>query len=117
MYNKKFRLISLFLVFTFLLWAIPAFADDNNQLKVSRISENDRYITSLEVSRTGFRKSDYAIIASGENYPDALVGGVLAGKLDAPLLVTSRDVVSDELLYELKRLDVKKFICLSLIHI
>lgn len=108
MYNKKFRLISLFLVFTFLLWAIPAFADDNNQLKVSRISENDRYITSLEVSRTGFRKSDYAIIASGENYPDALVGGVLAGKLDAPLLVTSRDSVSDELLYELKRLDVKK---------
>lgn len=113
MFNKNFRFIALFLLIVFVLSSVPAIADDDNQMKISRISGNNRYKTSIEVSRKGFAKSDYAVIASGENYPDALVGGVLAGRLDAPLLVTPKDSVSEELISELKRLDVKKIFMLG----
>lgn len=108
MFRKKSRLLSLLLAFAILFSSVTVFADESEARDVKRISGADRYKTSIEVSRKAFDDSDYAVIASGQTFPDALVGGVLAGELDAPLLVTSRDAVSDELLAELKRLDVKK---------
>ncbi len=108
MFRKKSRLLSLLLVVAILFSSVTVFADDSEARDVKRISGADRYKTSIEVSKAAFDDSDYAVIASGQTFPDALVGGVLAGELDAPLLVTSRDAVSDELLAELKRLDVKK---------
>ena len=43
-----------------------------SDLTVKRLSGNDRYSTSIAISKEGWSKSDYAILTSGENYPDAL---------------------------------------------
>lgn len=44
----------------------------------SRIQGKDRYETSVQVSKKSFTSSQYAVIASGENFPDALSGGGLS---------------------------------------
>lgn len=103
---KNKRILSLMLVLLMFLSVLPVSA--NEPINVERLAGSNRYETSLRASKSAFEKSDYAIIASGENFPDALVGGVLAGVIEAPLLVTSKSNVSKELLSELNRLEVKK---------
>lgn len=100
--------MSLLLVLALLFVPIaPAVADDAPQpIAVERLEGADRYETSLHISKAGFLKSEYAVIASGESFPDALAGGQLAGYLDAPLLVTPKSTASDALFAELDRLGV-----------
>jgi putative cell wall-binding protein len=58
-----------------------------------RIAGTDRYDTAAAVAVTGFggpRVTD-VIVASGENFPDALAASALAGAADAPLLLTAKN--------------------------
>lgn len=102
------RTMTLLLVFTLLLVPLaPVVAEDApHPIAVERIEGSDRYETSLRISQAGFTKSTHAVIASGETSPDALAGGQLAGYLNAPLLVTPKNAVSDALFAELERLGV-----------
>lgn len=79
-------------------------------ISTKRISGEDRYNTSIMVSKTAFEdnSAETVVLASGENFPDALVGGVLAGANKAPLLLTRKDQLSPELVEEMKRLGSKK---------
>ena len=59
---------------------------------VYRIFGSNRYETSLEVAKVlkeqlGVEKFSAVIIANGRNFPDALAGSYLAGKLNAPILM------------------------------
>ena len=54
--------------------------------KITRLSGKDRYETSLKVNEH-FANRETVIMASGTNYPDALSGSALAGKLNASLLL------------------------------
>lgn len=72
-----------------------------------RFSGKDRYNTSIELSKKAFSKSDVAVLASGENFADALSGGGLAAINKAPLLLVNNNSV-DSVKAELARLDVKK---------
>lgn len=56
---------------------------------VSRVYGKNRYETSIKVARKYFPKSKAAVFAIGINYPDALTGGPLAIKLNAPMILTS----------------------------
>lgn len=56
--------------------------------KATRIYGENRIETAIEVSKTGWTKSDNIILASSLNFPDALAGGALACMLDAPILLT-----------------------------
>lgn len=103
----KKRLLVLMLIVSMLLTALPVASFADTAPAVTRISGSNRYETSINVSKSAFDKSKYAVIASGENYPDALVGGVLSGILEAPLLVSSKSSLSDSLISELKRLEVE----------
>jgi len=68
----------------------------------------DRYETAVKVSQAGWTSaSDYAIIASGEGYADALCAAPLAKANNAPILLASKDTISQSTLAELKRLNVK----------
>lgn len=60
---------------------------------------SDRYATMRTVVREAFPdKSDYVIVANGEDYADALAASGLAGLLNAPIvLVKSNDLPSDSL--------------------
>ena len=54
-----------------------------------RLAGETRYDTSVAIAQDGWKQSDYAILAYGENYPDALSAAPLAKKYNAPILLTS----------------------------
>lgn len=85
----------------------------SNGMQVIRIKGSDRYETAIEVSKNTFNRSNYAIVASGENYPDALVGGTLAVQLKAPILLTSKSSIKQSILEEIERLNVKQVFLLG----
>lgn len=73
-----------------------------------RLWGQDRYETAVKVSQAGWVDgSDYAILASGEGYADALCAAPLAKANNAPILLTSKDSLNQKTLDELKRLKVK----------
>lgn len=75
---------------------------------VNRIAGDNRFDTALQVARTMFDNPDQVVIASGEDFPDALAGGPLATRYDAPILLTAKDSVSPSLLKYLKDTGVRK---------
>ncbi|WP_425539308.1 cell wall-binding repeat-containing protein [Microaceticoccus formicicus] len=84
---------------------IPSLVVSADSISLVRISGSDRYQTAIEVGKKEFGTADYAIIASGENFADALVGGTLAVQTKSPLYLTKKDSLPENLLSELKRLN------------
>ncbi|MDO5717824.1 MAG: cell wall-binding repeat-containing protein [Tissierellia bacterium] len=97
----KQRFLGLLLALCLLLPAGLASADN---VSVQRISGEDRYQTAIQISKNSYAKSNYAIIASGENYADALVGGTLSVQIKAPLYLTKKDSLPEGLKEELERI-------------
>lgn len=75
---------------------------------ISRISGNDRYATSVAISRSGFAPGTETVyIASGTDFPDALSGAPLAAMRGGPLLLTPRSGLPAVVIQEIKRLKPK----------
>lgn len=73
-----------------------------------RIAGADRYQTSVAVSQAGFPNgSSYAILVTGENFPDALSAAPLAKKYNAPILLTPAKALNPHIEAEISRLGVK----------
>ena len=89
------RPLSLLLALLLCLPAGTVFAQTAEPVTVERISGNTRYLTALELSKEGFAQSEYAVLASGANFPDALAGGQLAAYLQAPLITVHPVGVSE----------------------
>ncbi|WP_411333841.1 cell wall-binding repeat-containing protein [Metabacillus indicus] len=61
----------------------------NNGVKtIVRIAGNDRYETSVKVAKEVGMDSGTLVVASGQNYPDALSIAPVAGIIQAPILLT-----------------------------
>ncbi|ACA46871.1 cell wall-binding repeat-containing protein [Clostridium botulinum] len=60
-----------------------------NYNNIIRVWGNNRYDTSLEICKYFNLDSDIAVIANGENFPDALSGSALAAKQNAPIVLTN----------------------------
>ncbi|HZL05461.1 MAG TPA: cell wall-binding repeat-containing protein, partial [Coriobacteriia bacterium] len=74
----------------------------------------NRYATAIAASTKAFPSgSEYVIIATGMNWPDALGGSALAGALDAPILLTRQDILPAEVRSEIVRLGATKAIILG----
>ncbi len=58
--------------------------------KIVRIGGYDRYETSLNIAKHFALNTDTVTFASGDDFPDALAGGVLAAKLNAPIILVDR---------------------------
>ena len=58
-----------------------------------RLSGLDRYATASATAEYSYTTATKTIIASGENYADALAGSALSGALGAPLLLTAKDAL------------------------
>lgn len=70
-----------------------------------RLAGADRYATAVAVSRKTFTApQSTVVVASGEDWPDALAAGPLAAMLDAPILLVTRKGVPTVVDAELKRL-------------
>ncbi|MBQ1458046.1 MAG: cell wall-binding repeat-containing protein, partial [Butyrivibrio sp.] len=58
---------------------------------VERFAGANRYETSTLLAKKFFNNAKQAVLAYGVNFPDGLCGGVIAAKMDAPLIVTVSD--------------------------
>ncbi|APQ72865.1 amidase [Clostridium botulinum] len=70
-----------------------------NYSNITRIWGNTRYDTSLEICKYFNLDSDTAVIANGENFPDALSGSALAAKQNAPIVLTNGKDMSNQKKY------------------
>ncbi|WP_022923866.1 cell wall-binding repeat-containing protein [Serinicoccus marinus] len=61
---------------------------------VVRWAGDDRYRTAARIAATFPRGTDPAFVALGTDFPDALVAAALAGRHDAPLVLTPGDRVA-----------------------
>ncbi|MEY7998785.1 cell wall-binding repeat-containing protein [Clostridium sp. Mt-5] len=68
---------------------------------------NDRYKTSMEILNSGWETSKNLVLASGEDYPDALCSVPLAKKLSAPVLLTTKSEISNEVINKIIQLKVE----------
>ena len=85
-----------------LMSAIPATAG------TTAIGGNNRYETARKIAKEWSPLGDEAIIASGENYPDALSSGFLSQRSGAPILLTMRGSVPADTMESLRERGVRK---------
>lgn len=119
--KKRKKLLTLLIVSIFVIVTPISFADsldnvsDNTpskSIKVQRISGGDRYETSTAVAKEIQKSSNYfyyAILASGETFPDALSAGSLASELGVPLLLTEKKTIPQKVVDTLDELQIGKF--------
>lgn len=72
--------------------------------EVVRVAGPGRVETAAAASVHGWDRADDVVLATAGNFPDALAAGALVAALDAPLLLTDRDVLSPGVDAEIDRL-------------
>ncbi|MCS5717051.1 cell wall-binding repeat-containing protein [Herbiconiux sp. CPCC 205763] len=75
---------------------------------VDRVAGSDRFQASINLNRSAFTSATTVYLATGLNFPDALAGGVLAGKTDGPLYVVPGDCVPRGVLADVATLGATK---------
>lgn len=80
------------------------------QYVVSRIYGKDRIDTSIQIAKSYIKKSEFAILANQNNFPDSLSATVLSKKYNAPILLTDSIKADKSLIQEIKRLQTKYFV-------
>lgn len=73
----------------------------------TRLSGVNRYATSAAVASKFSSGVPAVFVATGQDFPDALSAAAAAANVGAPLLLTSRDAVSVDVLSQIKRLKPK----------
>jgi putative cell wall-binding protein len=58
-----------------------------------RLAGADRYATAVKVAENAFGAVNHLVLATGQNFPDALAGSAAAARLGAPVVLVSRDAV------------------------
>ncbi len=101
--TKSKKLLVFFLTLK-LIFPPLSFAQN---ISVTRLTGNDRYTTSTEISYNGWNSCDYVFIATGEGFADALAGSSLAGAYEAPILLTQKNSLPQGVKEEIKRLKAK----------
>jgi putative cell wall-binding protein len=76
---------------------------------VDRIAGPSRYETALAINQRFFvDESEYAFLATGADFPDALGGGALAGRLGAPLYLGVPECFPPSVAYDVLFLNVRE---------
>lgn len=73
-----------------------------------RIYGNTLYDTAVAISKKGWDNAPVVVLATGNNFPDALTGTVLASNVNGPLLLTESDHLNPAVAEELKRLGTQE---------
>ncbi|MCX7950395.1 MAG: cell wall-binding repeat-containing protein, partial [Clostridiales bacterium] len=79
---------------------------DEDYLPMDRLSGEDRFETSVAISSIGWTdETENVVLAYGNDFPDALCASTLAKSLDAPILLVSKDSLSEKVKKEIERLN------------
>ena len=73
----------------------------------TRLAGDGRCETAAEISKASFESAENVVLASGNDYADALAGVPLAYALNAPVLLIRNHELDSATLSEMKRLGVK----------
>lgn len=71
---------------------------------IERISGDNRIETAIQISMYGWEQAENVILARADNPADALSSASLSGALDAPILLTYPNNLSNSVLDEINRL-------------
>ncbi|HZK55691.1 MAG TPA: cell wall-binding repeat-containing protein [Desulfosporosinus sp.] len=114
LFKKSLICSLLILIFTFSL-SIPVFANTmaETMANAHRLAGQDRYETAAAIARGGWTQSNYAILAFGRNFPDALSAAPLSKKYDAPILLSERATLTPQTKQALIDLKVKHVIIIG----
>jgi hypothetical protein len=63
-----------------------------NVVRIHGSHTNNRYETSMQINKYFNLVTGSAVVATGDNFPDALTGGLLAAKNNAPFFLVGPDV-------------------------
>jgi 2',3'-cyclic-nucleotide 2'-phosphodiesterase/3'-nucleotidase len=80
---------------------------------VERFAGAQRFATARLIASDAFESSDTVVVASGQQFPDALAGSYLAGLLEAPVLLVTRTTLPRDALDALADLDVSDVVLLG----
>ncbi|KYG59423.1 cell wall-binding repeat-containing protein [Planococcus maritimus] len=78
-----------------------------------RIAGQNRYETAIEISKKSWNNADTVLLTTGEDFPDALTGGPLGYKENAPILLTRSKSLNKETENEIERLKAKRITILG----
>lgn len=70
-------------------------SDLDDLVEFERVSGDDRFDTSVEVALEFFNAADYAFLANGFGFADALAAGPAAGLLQSPTYLVRKECVPD----------------------
>ena len=76
------------------------------QVPTKRLSGPTRYDTMQRIVTEGFKTCRWAVVATGDNFPDALCASALAGVSGCPVILTSGTTLSPQAAAELDALGV-----------
>ena len=92
----------------------PSAPSEPTSGKLVRLSGITRYDTMSRIVDTVFPKSaSTVVVASGENHPDALAASGFAGVLDAPILMTDPQYLSNQTKDQISRLKPERIIIIG----
>ncbi|MCS5734879.1 cell wall-binding repeat-containing protein [Herbiconiux daphne] len=80
---------------------------------VTRLTGSDRFTASQAINRAAYSTSSTIYLATGLNYPDALAGGALAGKGNAPLYIVPTDCVPRGVIADISAMKASKVVLLG----
>lgn len=107
---KRKRLLSLILIIIVTAASMVIFPGQRAYgaaPSVQRLFGDHRYLTAVRISEHGWNKSDTVVIATGEDFPDALCATPLAKKYNSPILLVRKDRLDEYIGDEIVRLGVK----------
>lgn len=105
---KQRRIWSLLLALLFVLAPMLQVFAAEQELTFRRIAGENRYETAVTLSQETYRTADNVVIVSGEDWPDALIGGRFAVHVEGPLLLSKKESISKDTIEEIKRLEAKQ---------
>ncbi|MCM1565033.1 MAG: cell wall-binding repeat-containing protein [Dehalobacter sp.] len=106
---KKYAKRYLFVLLTLIL-CLGSFVPEAlaSTISTHRIFGDTRYTTAANIAKEGWSGgSQWAIIACGSNFPDALASTPLATKYNAPILLTEKDSLTEVTKSTLTTLGIK----------
>ncbi|MGC7869944.1 cell wall-binding repeat-containing protein [Desulfosporosinus sp. SYSU MS00001] len=111
--KRKSRLCIILSLITLISLVFPAATLANSTPTITRLAGFDRYETAAQIAMSGWSQSNYAILAFGGDYPDALSAAPLAKKFNAPILLTNTGSLTTVTKQTLLDLQVKNVVIIG----
>lgn len=88
-------------------------AKKGQTIAVTNLGGATRFETNAEIVKASYSTADTVILASAENFPDALSGATLSGILDAPIVLVGKSSLAPSAAATIKAIGAKNVIVLG----